>query len=338
MKVVESEFGTIDGKVVTEYLLRNYNGMEVRLLNYGAIIHDIKVPDKNGVPHGCVQSLNSLHDYISDEGYRGAIVGRYANRIGHGTFNLNGVAYQLEKNGGEHNLHGGLSGFHKKLWRAETRASANTASVHFFLVSLDGESGFPGNVQVEAVYSLSQDNELSLRLNAHTDKDTPLSLTQHAYFTLSREVSVANTQVKINATKITDADATLLPTGKFVDVAATPFDFTALTPIARQIDKTHPLFDMVGGYDHNYVLSDSLDSTEQAQVYAEDTGISMKVFTNLPGIQFYTGNLRSSQQLGALCLEPQYFPDSPNQPHFPCCIITPKKPFSAYIKYQFTAA
>lgn len=335
MKVVESDFGTIDGKVVTQFLLRNDKGMEVRLLNYGGIIHDIKVPDNNAELHGCVQSLDSLQHYINDEGYHGAIVGRYANRIGQGAFTLNGIEYQLEKNGGEHNLHGGLSGFHKKMWQAKTSATAHTASVHFSLLSVDGESGFPGNVRVEAVYTLNQDNELSLRLNATTDKATPISLTQHAYFTLSREASVVNTQVKINAREVTDADATLLPTGKFVEVAATPFDFTALTPIASQLDKTHPLFDMVGGYDHNYVLRDSQDSEEQAQVYAEDTGISMKVFTNLPGIQFYTGNLRTSQQLGALCLEPQYFPDSPNQPHFPCCIITPDTPFNAYIKYQF---
>lgn len=337
MRVVESEFGKFEGKPVSQFLLANDNGMEVRLLNFGGIIHSIQVPDKSGAPHACVQTFDTLQHYIDDASYRGAIVGRYANRIGQATFSLNGVDYQLDKNGGEHNLHGGLSGFHKKLWNAKVISTSTSASVHFSLHSADGEGGFPGNVHVDAVYTLNQDNELSLQFNATTDKATPLSLTQHAYFTLSREANVANTQVCIAANQVTDADATLLPTGEMVAVANTPFDFTSLTAIAQQQQKSHPLFESVGGYDHNYVLNHRHSKDAQAVVHAEDTGLTMKLFTNLPGIQFYTGNLRSSEQLGALCLEPQYFPDSPNQAHFPSCIITPQQPFDAFIRYQFSA-
>ena len=339
MKINVSAFGEVAGEVVNAFTLSNDNGMSVTLLNYGGIIKEIQVPNAEGELVSCVQSYNTLQDYIDDPSYRGAIVGRYANRIGHGTFTLNGVQYALDKNGGEHNLHGGLAGFHKKVWAAKTQESDDKVSVTFTLTSPDGEGGFPGTVNVEACYSLNQDNELCLVITANTDHETPLSFTQHAYFTLSNDAKVGNTLLHIDADKVTDADTTLLPTGDLVDVANTPFDFTTLTAIKQRAEQinSHPLFDRVGGYDHNYVLRNAPEHSPQAIVKALDTGITMALFTNLPGLQFYTGGLKSDDQLGALCLEPQHFPDAPNKPEFPNCFVKPGETFTASMRYKFSA-
>ncbi|GFD93724.1 aldose 1-epimerase [Alteromonas sp. KUL156] len=338
MKIKVSAFGKVNGENVSAYTLKNANGMSVILLNYGGIIKEINVENAQGKVISCVQTFDTLQEYIDDSSYRGAIVGRYANRIGQGTFTLNGVQHKLDKNGGEHNLHGGLAGFHKKVWQANTQESEESASVIFTLTSPDGEGGFPGNVKVTACYTLNNDNELLLKLSATTDKETPLSFTQHAYFTLSEDTKVGTTQLHIDAERVTDADGTLLPTGQFVDVRDTPFDFLTSTPIAQRANQqaTHRLFDMVGGYDHNYVLRATNGEEPQATVKAPDTGIVMALYTTLPGLQFYTGSLKSEEQLGALCLEPQHFPDAPNKPEFPNCFVKPEDTFEAVIKYKFS--
>lgn len=336
MHVNVSEFGQLEGNPVELFTLNNSKGMQVEILTYGGIIHRIAVPDSTGNSHDCVQSYDDIKGYVEDPSYRGAIVGRYANRIGQGTFSLNGIQYDLDQNGGDHNLHGGLPGFHKKLWKGTAIHSENEVGVELTLTSEDGEGGFPGNLEVTARYTLSDTNTLTLTMQAKTDAPTPISMTQHAYFTLSKSDSVEGTSLFINATEVTDADATLLPTGNLVDVANTPFDFTTTTVIGEQSQSGMPLYDMVGGYDHNYVLSQDDADRPQAIVYASDTDIEMVLHTNLPGMQFYTGSLQSSPQLGALCLEPQHFPDAPNRPEFPDCIATPEKPFKAVISYQFS--
>ena len=173
-------------------------------------------------------------------------------------------------------------------------------------------------------------------MNATTDKATPFSLTQHAYFTLSKDATVENTLVQIDAERVTDADSTLLPTGKLIKVAGTPFDFSGFTRVNENSAKSHDLYNLVGGYDHNFVLNKQVAGKPQAQVFAEDTNLQMDLYTDLPGIQFYTGSLETDSQLGALCLEPQHFPDAPNKPEFPDCIIYPDKPFAAEIRYKFT--
>lgn len=335
MNIEATEFGEIQGNSVTQYTLSNENGMQVKILTYGGIIHELTIPDRQGKRHSCVQSCGSLAQYIEDESYRGAIVGRYANRIGHAQFSLNDTVYNLDKNGGEHNLHGGLSGFHKQIWQARTEQTADVVSLHLTHFSPDGEGGFPGNVTVHAVYRLDNTNTLQLQFYATTDKATPFSLTQHAYFTLSNGETVHTTQVQIDAEQITEVDNTLLPTGKLISVANTPFDFTSLTAIGDKSQTGHPLFNLVGGYDHNFVLAKPTDDKPQAQVYAQDTGINMALYTSLPGIQFYTGNIQGDAQLGSLCLEPQHFPDAPNQPNFPNCIIDENNPYRAEIRYQF---
>ena len=339
MKINVSAFGEVEGEVINAFTLTNDNGMSVTLLNYGGIIKEIHFPNAEGESVSCVQTFETLQDYIDDPSYRGAIVGRYANRIGHGSFALNGTEYTLDKNGGEHNLHGGLAGFHKKVWAASVQETTDIVAVTFTLTSPDGEGGFPGTVNVEACYSLNQNNELSLVITANTDKETPLSFTQHAYFTLSNDPQVGNTLLHIDADKVTDADSTLLPTGKLVEVANTPFDFTKPTAIKERAEQSnsHPLFDRVGGYDHNYVLRDTPEHTPQATVKALDTGIAMSLFTNLPGLQFYTGGLKTDDQLGALCLEPQHFPDAPNKPEFPNCFVKPGETFKASMRYKFSA-
>lgn len=338
MKVDVSAFGEIDGATVYQYVLNNNNGMKVALLNYGGIIKEIVLLDKHGNQKHCVQTFNTLQEYINDESYRGAIVGRYANRIGHGKFSLDGQLYQLDKNGGEHNLHGGLAGFHKKVWHGQYSESEDSVSVTFTLNSPDGEGGFPGNVSVAAHYTLNNDNELSLHITANTDKATPMSFTQHAYFTLGNEKTIGNTLLYIDADQVTDADETLLPTGELVSVEGTEFDFRELSVIKEKAASSpaSALYKMVGGYDHNYVLNTSAENAMQALVKAEDTGISMVLSTNLPGLQFYTGSLSSPEQLGALCLEPQQFPDAPNKAQFPNCIVQPGETLHANFRYQFS--
>ena len=338
MNIEISNFGEIDGVLVKEFTLTNANDMQVKLLNYGGIIKDIILTDNVGKRKNCVQSFDSLDEYIDDPSYRGAIVGRYANRIGNAEFWLEGKHYVLDKNGGEHNLHGGLAGFHKKVWEASVDKTDERISVLLTLSSPDGEGGFPGNVEVKACYTLTNDDILSLDITATTDKATPLSFTQHAYFTLSNDNHVGSTLLQIDADKVTDADTTLLPTGTFIDVADTAFDFRRLTKIHERATSQDPipLFQMVGGYDHNYVLRNAEQDVPQARVKALDTGINMALYTSLPGLQFYTGSLQTEQQLGALCLEPQHFPDAPNKPHFPSSIVYPSQVVQMSMRYKFS--
>jgi aldose 1-epimerase len=342
MNIQVSDFGVVSGEMSGEqvrmFTLSNANNMEVKILSLGGIIKEITMPDANNAPKQCIQTFDTLDEYMADESYRGAIVGRYANRIGNGCFSLDGTTYHLDKNNGEHNLHGGNAGFHKRNWASSTQCCDHSASVTLTLLSGDGEGGFPGNVAVTACYTLNNDNELSLRIKATTDKATPLSFTQHAYFTLSNDSSVESTVLTIAADEVTDADSTLLPNGKFVAVNNTPFDFRSPTQIGKNVHTmpSSELFEKVGGYDHNYVLRQNAPTQPQAEVSAQDTGLTMKLYTNLPGLQFYTGNLNTQQQLGALCLEPQFFPDSPNKPHFPNCIATPDTPLDMQIRYAFS--
>jgi aldose 1-epimerase len=338
MNIEITKFGEIGGDIVNQFTLTNANGMQVELLNFGGIIKAITLTDAHGVRKNCVQGLASLDDYIQDPSYLGAIVGRYANRIGNATFTLDGTQYHLDKNGGEHNLHGGNAGFHKKVWDATSESTNDELSVTLRLTSPDGEGGFPGNVNVTARYTLDNNDTLTLVMTADTDKATPLSFTQHAYFTLSNEATVGTTQLYIDAEKVTEADASLLPTGSLIDVKDTPFDFRELIAINERANASNPiaLYKMVGGYDHNYVLRDAQEGQPQARVLAKDTGIAMSLYTSLPGLQFYTGSLETPEQLGSLCLEPQHFPDAPNKPQFPNAIARPGEPIEMVMRYAFS--
>lgn len=335
MNVTAAPFGEYEGKTVLSYALNNGAGMSVEILEFGGIIRNLSVPDKAGAAHSCVKGFETLEEYVKDASYQGALIGRYANRIGEGKFELDGKHYQVDVNGGAHHLHGGFSGFHKKVWLSEPIEEDDAVGVRLTLVSPDGEAGFPGEVTVTAEYRLQETNTLTLTLFASTTAATPFSLTQHAYFHTGKSKSVMGDTLQINAKYVTEADSSLLPTGKQLAVMNTPFDFTAAVEISERVRKGHPLFDIVGGYDHNFVLN-SDSATPAVVLTSADTGIRMALFTTLPGLQVYTGKLVTNDQAGTICLEPQFFPDSPNQPDFPDCILRPGKPFQASIRYEFS--
>ncbi|WP_414829369.1 aldose epimerase family protein [Alteromonas sp. H39] len=335
MKVAVTPFGEYEGNTVSCYTLTNDAGMTVEILELGGIIRALSVPDSTGSPHQCVKGFDTLDAYIQDDSYQGALIGRYANRIGEGKFELDGQQFQVDVNGGPHHLHGGLSGFHKKVWVSEPIEEDDAVGVRLSLVSPDGEAGFPGEVTVSAEYRLQPTNTLTLTLFASTTAATPFSMTQHAYFHIGKSKSVKENTLKIDAQYVTEADKSLLPTGKLLAVENTPFDFTSAVEIGQRVNTGNPLFDSVGGYDHNFVLNH--DSAGPAAVLSSaDTGIRMALYTTLPGMQVYTGNLMGDEQAGTICLEPQYFPDSPNHPDFPDCILRPGKPFQASVRYEFS--
>lgn len=335
MHVSEHPFGRVNGQPVYCYRLENDAGMTAEVLTYGGIIRALQVPDKHGNPHQCVNGFASLDEYLADTSYQGALVGRYANRIGAGRFTLDGESYQVDVNGGAHHLHGGFNGFNQQLWTASTITEDDAVGVELRLVSADGESGFPGTVTVVACYRLHADNTLSLAITADTTAATPFSMTQHAYFTLGNARGVSDQHLQVNADAVTDADASLLPTGALLPVAGTPFDFRAPSRIADNLRPGCQLFDQVGGYDHNFALNHSGDAPA-ASLFAPDTGLHLAMSTSFPGLQVYTGNIVSEDGVGAICLEPQYFPDSPNHPDFPDCILRPGAPRQEYIRYHFT--
>lgn len=328
-------FGTVDGEPVTRYTLQNTEGMRVDILSLGGIIQNISVPDKAGQTHHCINGFDDVETYLSDESYQGALVGRYANRIGNGVFSLDGVGYQVDVNGGPHHLHGGFNGFNKRLWHSQLFTEKQAVGVRLTLTSPDGDAGFPGELTVTAEYRLYAQNRLTLTLRAETTAVTPFSMTQHAYFHLGRRGPVTDAFLQLNADSITEIDSTLLPTGKVVGVSGTPFDYTSLTRIGDNIGNAHPQFDVIGGYDHNFVLRRH-EGAADAILYAPDTGIRMALRTSFPGLQVYTGALTSDASPATICLEPQFFPDSPNQPAFPDCTVRPGTPFQASIEYAFS--
>ncbi|MCU7554707.1 galactose mutarotase [Alteromonas sp. ASW11-19] len=334
MHVSEIPFGSVNDQSVFSYKLENDAGMTAEILTYGGIIRTLQVPDNQGNPHQCVNGFATLDEYLADSSYQGALVGRYANRIGEGHFTLDGQTYQVDVNGGPHHLHGGFKGFNQQLWSAKKVTEDNAVGVELSLESPAGDGGFPGKVTVVACYRLHSDNTLSLSLYAETTAATPFSMTQHAYFTLGNQRGVHGQQLHVNADGVTDADASLLPTGALLPVADTPFDFRMPTRIANNLVSGCQLFDQVGGYDHNFALNNTDEPA--ASLYAPDTGIHMSLSTSFPGLQVYSGNIVADEGMGAICLEPQYFPDSPNQPEFPDCILRPGAPRREYIRYRFT--
>ena len=334
MNTSVSNFGTVNGEPISRYTLQNTQGMQVDILDFGGIIQNLTVPDKAGQPHPCIKGFNDIDSYVADKSYQGALVGRYANRIGQGPFSLNGVEYQVDVNGGPHHLHGGFEGFNKRRWQAGLFSEEQAVGVRLTLVSRDGEAGFPGEVRVVAEYRLWKDNRLTLTLSADTTAATPFSMTQHAYFHLGRGEMITENYLQLDAQRITEIDKTLLPTGNLLDVTDTPFDFTHLTQISDNTRDAHAQFDLVGGYDHNFVLNHN--DGPSAILFAPDTGIQMAMRTNFPGLQVYTGAITQGATSATICLEPQFFPDSPNQPSFPDCTLRPGKPFEATIDYFFS--
>ena len=338
-----SEFGLLaTGERVELYTLTNGNGMVARITSYGAMLTQLHVPDKAGKAANVVLGFDNLPQYLAGHPYLGPTIGRMGNRIANGKFVLDGKTYQLARNeGGVHHLHGGTKGFDKALWKGEPTAGKTEASVKFTYRSPDGEEGFPGNLDVTVIYTLTDADELKIEYAATTDKPTPVNLTNHSYFNLAGAGSgtILDHELMIAADKYTPADETLIPTGKIDSVRGTPLDFTRPAVIGARIAQ------VPGGYDHNFVLNSGGGKLAlAAQLRYPKSGRTMEILTTEPGIQFYSGNFLdgSAKGLGGayqkhygLCLETQHFPDSVNKPHWPTMILKPGQRYRHVTVHKF---
>jgi aldose 1-epimerase len=346
-----SPFGTTaDGRQITAYTLRNAAGMEVQIINYGAIIQSLYVPDRDGRSADVVLGFDDLASYKAPHPYFGAVVGRYGNRIAGALLELDGEIFRLAANNGPNHLHGGEVGLDKRVWDADILEDADSAGVVLRYLSPHGEEGYPGSLDITVTYRLTNDNALVVHYAATTDRPTPVNLTQHSYFNLAGHDAgdILNHELMINAEAFTPVDETLIPTGEIRDVEGTPFDFREWTPIGAHIDADHEQLRFGNGYDHNFVLNRSPDSglALAARLRDPDSGRTMEVWTTEPGVQFYAGNFLTGsnigkggsayQHRGGLCLETQHFPDSPNQPDFPSTIITPEDAYDTRTVFRFS--
>ena len=333
----------IDGKATTLYMLKNKNNVQAAITNYGARVVSLLVPDKKGTWTDVIVGYDSISKYVHQkETYFGAIVGRYGNRIAKGRFKLEGKEYTLATNNGANHLHGGKKGFGAVVWDAK-KPDDHTLELSY--LSKDGEEGYPGNLRVKVTYTLTDSNELKIDYSATTDKGTVLNLTNHSYFNLNGQGSgtIDNHLLQINADHYTPVDSTLIPTGKILPVAGTPFDFRQPTAIGSRIDADNLQLKYGRGYDHNFVLN--AGSGPAATVLGDQSGILMEVYTQEPGLQFYGGNfmdganpLKGGKRDGyrtAFCLETQHYPDSPNEPSFPSTVLQPGKVYHTTTVYRF---
>jgi aldose 1-epimerase len=340
---------TVNGELITLYTLKNSKGMEVGLTNFGARIVSVIVPDKDSVNRDVVLGFSKASDYNNtNEPYYGPIVGPFGNRIAGGKFSLDDEEYTLPTNNGPNTLHGGLAGLHFVTWKAKVLSDQ---AVNFSCTLIDGTEGFPGNRDIEVTYSLNDDNELSIDYKATTDKKTVMNLTNHAYFNLNGEGSgtILQHQLQIFANQYTPVDKTLIPLGEHQNVEGTPFDFRELKEIGLDIEKEDEQLQHGGGYDHNFVLSGRKrgDFNYACRLIGDQSGIVLDIYTEEPGLQFYSGNFMADNVTlkngatdsyrTALCLEPQHFPDSPNQPGFPSTELSPGEVYTTKTIYKFSS-
>jgi len=336
-----------DGQRVQLFTLVNSNGMQVSITNYGGIITKIIVPDKDDKMGDVVLGYDSLAGYLENSAYFGAIIGRYANRIAKGKFNLNDDVYFLPINNGVNHLHGGIKGFDKIVWTANEISGSEHPSLELSYLSPDGECGYPGTVEVKVIYKLTEQNELCIKYIAITDKPTICNLTNHTYFNLkdAGKSCILEHKLMIDADYITPVDCTQIPTGELMPVIETPFDFSKAEMIGRRINEKHQQLQY--GYDHNFVLNGNKGEMHRAAILSEvSSGRVLEVFTEEPGVQFYTGNYLDGTLIGknsiiydqqaGLCLETQHFPDSPNQPNFPVTILNPGETYKTTTVYKFS--
>lgn len=342
---------TNEGIAVDLYTLTNASGAEVKITTYGGIVVSLKVPDRNGKLDDVVLGYDNLAGYLKNNAaYLGALIGRYANRIAKGRFSLNGTEYHLAQNNGENHLHGGLRGFDKVVWTGRPLKVRNGVALELTYLSKDGEEGYPGNLSVQVVYTLTDSNELRIDYSAITDRRTIVNLTHHSYFDLAGQGNgdILKHQLFINANQFTPTDAGSIPTGELRKVRGTPFDFTRPTAIGARIDQDDEQLKFGHGYDHNFVLEKNGKSlTLAARAFEPTTGRVMEVFTTEPGIQLYTGNFLDGSITGkdgkvykqhyGFCLEAQHFPDSPNKPAFPSVVVTPGRKYAQTTIYKFSA-
>lgn len=338
VKVQEVAIGDQMAKV---FHLSNGNGMEVEISSFGGIISKLIVPDRDGKPENIVLGYENIGDYDTNQYFFGASVGRYANRIAKGKFELDGKVYQLAKNNGENHLHGGPLGFNRKFWDAEFIEGKESMKVKMTYTSPDGEEGYPGNLTTVLTFELTKDNTLLLEFQAETDQATIVNLTHHGYFNLSAmKEDILGHELVINAAKYTPVDEGLIPTGELAPVADTPFDFNDKHTIGERITQ------IPGGYDHNYVVKEKHDTqlVKMAEVYHAGSGRVMELYADSPAVQLYSGNFLDGKQTTngvtynkhmGFCLEPQTFPNAPNEPTFPTARLNPGEKYTHRIAYHF---
>jgi aldose 1-epimerase len=350
--ITKESFGTKEGIQVDLYTLRNAKGLEATITNYGGIVVSLKTPDRNGQFGDVVLGFDSLAGYLSPEyaksnPYFGALIGRYGNRIGKARFKLAGKEYKLAANNGPNHLHGGVKGYDKVLWEAQPRDGEEPA-LELRYLSKDGEEGYPGNLSVTAVYTLTNDNGLMVELLATTDKETAVNLTHHSYFNLAGKGDILGHEVIINADTTTPVDSGLIPTGELRPVKGTPFDFNTPTAIGARINQADEQLKFGKGYDHNWVINKPAGELGlMARVYEPTTGRVLEVLSTEPALQFYSGNFLDGTLTGkggavyqfrnGFCMEPQHYPDSPNRPAFPPTVLKPGETYKNTIIYRFSA-
>jgi aldose 1-epimerase len=353
--ITKADFGmTPDGQAVEIYTLHNSKGAEARILTYGGIVQKLSMPDKHGKFADVVLGFNDLgsytkESYVTNCPYFGALIGRYGNRIGGAKFTLEGQTYTLAGNNHGNSLHGGLKGFDKVVWTAKPSVGIHGPQLVLAYVSKDGEEGFPGNLEVTAIYTLTDDNALKLEYTARTDRPTVVNLTQHSYFNLAGEGNgdILGDILYINADQTTPVDAALITTGGFADVTGTPFDFRTPTAIGARINDPNPILQYGPGYDHNWVINKPLGAFGlMARVVEPRSGRVMEVWSDQPGLQFYAGNFLDGSLTGkagvayqihtGLAMEPQHYPDSPNKPNFPSVELKPGQTYHNTIVYKFS--
>lgn len=343
MKITKSEFGrTSAGELVTLFHLENNSGAYVEILDFGARIHKLAVPDREGTLKDICLSVTNIADYEADKAYYGAICGRVANRICEGRFSLNGTDYQLAVNNGPNHLHGGNVGYSHKVWKSAVKDDKLVLT----MISADGEENYPGNLTLTVTYSWSEDNEIGILYEASCDKDTLLNVTNHAYFNLNGEgnTTILNHELFIDADAITPVNENLIPTGELLPVTGTPFDFKTLRTIGKFIDSDHPAFTACGTYDHNFAIN-GMGLREAAILQSKESGIRVTCFTDQPGIQVYVaanpsdfigkyGDFYPAQ--ASVCLETQHYPDSINHENFPSIVLKAGEGFRSKTLYHFS--
>jgi aldose 1-epimerase len=348
-QIKKEPFGkTADGQAVDLYTLTNAGGLEARIMTYGGTVVSLKVPDRNGKLADVVLGYDNLEGYLKLSPYFGSIIGRYGNRIAGGKFSLNGKQFTLPRNDGENTLHGGIKTFDKVVWKAKEVKTVSGVGLSLSYMSKDGEEGFPGNLSVKVVYTLTSKNELKIDYTATTDKETVVNLTHHSYFNLASAGSILNHELMIVADRFTPVDKGLIPTGELRSVKGTPMDFTQPTVIGARIEQQDEQMVLGRGYDHNWVLNSANGKLALAARAADPaSGRVMEVYTTEPGIQFYSGNFLDGSITGkggqvynkrfGFCLETQHFPDSPNKPNFPSTVLKPGQKYATTTIYKFLA-
>lgn len=338
---------TPDGIAVERYHLSNAAGVQADILNYGGVITSVRAPNRNGTFGEVILGADTFDQYLKNPPYLGALIGRYGNRIANAQFSLDGQHYQLARNDGQNHLHGGPTGFHRRVWQAEPLDTADGPSIALRYLSVDGEEGYPGNLDVLVIYTLTEGNDIRIEYTATTDKPTVVNLTNHTYFNLAGTGDILGHELFMNATRFVPTGAGAIPLGEIRSTANTPFDFTVPTAIGERIEDDDEQLHGAGGYDHTWVLDGTAgELTLATRVYEPNSGRVLEVFTTEPGVQFYSGNMLDDTFIGrggkpysrrtGFCLEAQHFPDSPNQASFPSTVLRPGETYQQTTAYRFS--